>query len=179
MDCNRMKPLVPLYLDGELTEARAAPLRQHLLGCPRCRSVAQGETALKGWFASDEAVTVPVGFAARVARRAFAGDVASAGGAAASVADPRPEPREAPLMQFLLHATAIAATLLIALSIGMHRANVPEITDLQADDSGSLSRVLEDLDGLNQQNAGPDAALSATEDQGTESAQPEKGKKAK
>ncbi|MCP3919509.1 MAG: zf-HC2 domain-containing protein [bacterium] len=163
MDCNRMRPLVPPYLDGELTEERAAPLRQHLLECSRCRNFAQSETALKSWFVDPGPVAVPAGFAARVARHAFSGEgppgvspspstereTAFTGGADAAAKRP-----DAPLMHFLLQATAIAAALLIALSIGMHRANVPEISNLRANDSESLERVLEELDEMNRSQAG-------------------------
>jgi len=154
MDCNQMRPLVPSYLDGELTEERAAPLRQHLLECSRCRNFAQGENALKGWFVDPGPVAVSPAFAARVARLAFAGEGPS--GVSPSPSTVRTafsageaKRAEAPLMHFLLQATAIAAALLIALSIGMHRANVPEISNLRANDSESLERVLEELDDMN------------------------------
>ena len=74
MNCETARPLIPLYLDGELTEPRASALRPHLLECPDCRGVAQAGKALKTWFVPTEPEAIPEGFAARVARRAFAGD---------------------------------------------------------------------------------------------------------
>src|SRR6185436_4437001 len=74
MECIEARPLIPSYLDSELSEAQARPLRKHLLDCPECRALAQGEKNLKRWFVEEEATAVPRDFAARVARRAFAGD---------------------------------------------------------------------------------------------------------
>src|SRR5687767_11962997 len=72
--CRDASALIPSYLDGELTEAQAAPLRKHLLSCQACRGSAQSEKNLKRWFVEAETPAVPKDFAARVARRAFAGD---------------------------------------------------------------------------------------------------------
>lgn len=74
MNCNDAHPLIPSYLDGELSEAQAGPLRKHLLACQTCRTGAQSDKNLKRWFVASAAVPVPRDFAARVARRAFAGD---------------------------------------------------------------------------------------------------------
>ena len=160
MKCESAAPLVPIYMDGELTEARAAPLRRHLLECHACRSLAQAETALKGWFVESSAgsIEVPPGFAARVARRAFAGDeglvdaTIGQGDDAPMVLTPV-HAGERPMLQFLLQVTAVAAALLIALTIGMHRGRVPEIDSLQASDEGTLEQVLERLDSLNRREA--------------------------
>src|SRR5262245_25012643 len=81
--CTDARPLIPAWADGELSEAQAAPLRAHLLGCRDCRGSMQDLRALHLWFdagldsrngAVDGSSLVPPGFAARVARRAFAGD---------------------------------------------------------------------------------------------------------
>ena len=71
--CGDVSALVPGYLDGELSEEQAAPLRRHLLSCPDCRAAAQDLTSLRRWFPAPEPAGVPAGFAARVARAAFAG----------------------------------------------------------------------------------------------------------
>lgn len=107
MICKESLRLIPGYLDGELSEAQSAPLRQHLIDCPACRKAASGEKAFKRWFEPEApAVEVPVGFAARVVRRAFAGETGEA---------PAAE-REAPILRFALRATAAAAMLLLVLS---------------------------------------------------------------
>lgn len=78
MDSKRAKELIPGYLDGELSEEQASALRAHLIDNPQSRIHLQDLTSIKAWFVAAEAPPVPVGFAARVARRAFAGDLAQA-----------------------------------------------------------------------------------------------------
>jgi anti-sigma factor RsiW len=162
MECNQARPLIPSYLDGELSEARAAPLRRHLLDCQPCRAGAQGEKNLKRWFAAGVPVEVPKGFAARVARRAFAGDTGEAvveivpAVGAALGARPLPVRGEDRLLRFVLQATAAAALVVIALSVALRSLSLPSGTSLQAADSRneiSVDRALERLDQLNRQEA--------------------------
>jgi anti-sigma factor RsiW len=125
--CEAARALVPSYLDGELSEAQASPLRAHLLDCPACRETAKEGKALSRWFvAESEVVTVPAGFAARVARRAFAGDPGLL------VPEPPPlAPRRA-LLPFLLAATAVAAAALLALALALKRESLPRASGLDA-----------------------------------------------
>ena len=131
IQCDNASSLVQSYLDGELTEAQAAPLREHLLDCPGCREQAKDGRTLRRWFQDtktehpgrDESL-VPEGFAARVARRAFAGDPGLL----------IPEPRRRNLMPFLLAATAVAATLLLVFSIVLQRQTIPDSEVISADD---------------------------------------------
>lgn len=81
MECDRSRALVPVYLDGELSEELAAPLRRHLMECGVCRAAVAEAKSLSSWFVPGPEVAVPTGFAARVAERAFGG--ASAGAAPA------------------------------------------------------------------------------------------------
>jgi anti-sigma factor RsiW len=155
MKCEESKQLVPGYLDGELSEDQAAPLRQHLLECVACRSAMQSDKALKGWFVQSAAPEIPEGFAARVARRAMAGDkgesfapLPSAGPALVTTDNDRRT------YSFVLQATAIAATLLVALSIGIVNLRLPDGADLQADE-GSLLISLDALDALNELEQAP------------------------
>jgi anti-sigma factor RsiW len=125
--CDDARPLVPSYLDGELSEAQASPLRTHLLDCPACREVAKEGKALKRWFEPDPTVaSVPVGFAARVARRAFAGDPGLL------VPEPPLQRARRPLLPFLLVATAVAAALLFVLAIAIQRESLPKTDRLDA-----------------------------------------------
>jgi hypothetical protein len=118
MICKECFALIPGFLDGELTEAQAAPLRRHLMDCPDCRKAASGEKAFKRWFDFEEPqVEVPPGFAARVARRAFAGDTGEG---------PVVTEREAPILNFVLRVTAVAAGLLLVLSAWMRSVQVPD-----------------------------------------------------
>jgi len=131
-DCKSARPLVPSYLDGELSEAQAAPLREHLFDCLSCREAAKDSRVLLRWFqdARDDVpvVTVPEGFAARVARRAFAGDPGLL------IPAPRAgEPRRE-LLPFVLTVTAVAAALLLAFSIVIQRQSLPAAGPLEAQD---------------------------------------------
>jgi len=127
ISCDAARPLVPSYLDGELSEAQASPLRAHLLDCPACREVAKEGKSLQRWFETEsEPITVPAGFAARVARRAFAGDP--------GLLVPEPpaiRPRR-PLLPFLLVASAVAAALLFVLAVAIQRESLPRTNGLDA-----------------------------------------------
>ena len=166
MKCEAARPLIPLYIDGELTEFRASALRPHLLECPACRGVVQGAKALKTWFVPTEPVPVLDGFAAHVARRAFAGDSGTAdwgtadwGTADRGTADrdSRTQPsarqtggrQETPILQFVLQVVAVAAVVLITLSIAIRRREMPDSEGLRALSSGSESTSLRALDELN------------------------------
>lgn len=160
MNCEAAKPLVPLYLDGELSEIQAAELRPHLLSCPVCRSAVQADQALRSWFLPTPAIAAPEGFAARVARRAFAGDQ----GTTRTDELSRPKPSEAaeqtPILQFALRAVAVAAAVLIVFAVAIRRVDVPA-GDLRADGllpgSSSLEGNLEALKALNEQETAMEA----------------------
>ena len=132
ISCEDARPLVPSYLDGELTEGQASPLRMHLLDCPACRESAKQGKTLQRWFEVDpKPVSIPPGFAARVARRAFAGDP--------GVLVPEPpavRPRRA-LLPFLLVATAVAAALLFVLAVAIQRQSLPNDKGLDARDEAA------------------------------------------
>lgn len=147
MECMDALPLVPAYLDGELSEAQAGLLRQHLIGCQTCRTGVQDGKALGRWFVRDADAAVPPGFAARVARRAFAGDTGRlAPGPLPAVAE-----EGGRLLQFVLRATAIAAGVLLLLAISLRRQELPAGSALHADDRPAMTvdqivRELERLD---------------------------------
>jgi len=164
MNCQSARPLIPLYLDGELTEPRASALRPHLLECPECRGVAQGGKALKTWLVPTEPVSVPDGFAARVARRALAGDPglpveSERARVAAGLAAER---QETPILQFVLQAVAVAAVLLITLSIAIRRQELPDSEGLRAS-TGDAPSSLRALDEMNREFEVDGAELDADE----------------
>jgi anti-sigma factor RsiW len=144
MDCNECLPLVASYHDEELSEAQAAPLRQHLMDCPACRKALAGEKTLRRWFPapSDEGIQVPDGFAERVARRAFAGDMGSE----------TPELREevaadaetqTPIFSFVMWSTALAAGLLLMVSGMLFQSRVGDSEVMHAGPKGiSLTEIL-------------------------------------
>ncbi len=164
MHCNESEALVPSYLDGELSEAQAGPLRKHLLACPACRSVAQEERALAGWFERPAPMTVPAGFAARVARRAFAGDTGSAPGWRAPGSEAgAAATSEGRLFSLVLHWTAAAAVVLVLLSIALRADEGTPRGEVQADNA-SLEWALEGLDQLNAPVAPSEPAGAEAED---------------
>ncbi len=127
--CQDVKTLLGSYLDGELSEEQAAPLRTHLLACAECREGMQEVKVIRRWFHQGRApVQVPAGFAARVARRAFAGDP--------GLLQPTPPAHDAPgearLVTFLLGLTAAAAALLFAFSLLIQGESLPQDDRLKA-----------------------------------------------
>lgn len=149
MNCEHARPLVPLYLDGELTSAQSAELRPHLLSCPNCRGLAQTEQSLHAWFVPTAEVSVPIGFAAHVARRAVAGDTGSESSGGSEERSTRGQPEH--ILQFVLHALAIAAVALVVISIAMRRLDQPAAEELKAHESQALGASLLALDQINRE----------------------------
>jgi anti-sigma factor RsiW len=155
MECQNARSMIPSYCDGELSEAQAGPLRQHLLDCQPCRGSAQDLKNLRRWFAASAKAAVPAGFAARVARRAFQGDTGElvADGAGAHLEQDRGR-----LLHFVLACTAAAAVLLLVLAIGVRQIGLPHTDRMIAEPPPpSLDRALEELDRLNRAEKAPHA----------------------
>jgi len=151
--CHTIRTLVPGYMDGELSEEQASPLRQHLLSCPTCRNAAQDLGNLSHWFPTPETLAPPAGFAARVARAAFAGE----GGQTNKPSAPlRPQVESTPaaplasedpqLRRFVLGLTSVAAALLLSLALFMAQEKQPSGEELSAE---PIPTALEELDRLN------------------------------
>ncbi len=154
--CNDARPMIPSYLDGELTEAQAAPLRKHLLECQPCRASAQDQKNVTRWFqvakSAEAAVPVPRDFAARVARRAFQGDSGTLTSAPAlpTVVKERSEARH---LRLVLTLTAAAAAVVLIVSMAIRQMTLPSSQDLRADDKKDvvvpLPEAIQELDRLN------------------------------
>ncbi|MFN0242666.1 MAG: zf-HC2 domain-containing protein [Planctomycetota bacterium] len=155
MECTNAGRLIASYLDGELSEAQAAPLRKHLLACQPCRAAAQGEKNLKRWFVASPSVAVPQDFAARVARRAFAGDrgAGERGAGFVPAAAPVARPSEDRTLRFVLQVTALAATLLVVAAIALSSLKLPSGNRLAAENQPTLEQALEGLDRLEREAA--------------------------
>jgi anti-sigma factor RsiW len=156
MECQDARQWIQGYLDGELQEAQAAPLRKHLLDCQACRASAQSEKNLRRWFVQPKAVPVPRDFAARVARRAFAGDRgdrfsepelvgAGAGGAVLSMRGAREDHN----LRFVLALTAAAAAVLMVISMSIRSTKLPSGMDLHAQSGMTIEEARSHLDQLN------------------------------
>lgn len=165
LTCSDARPLVGAYLDGELSEARSSLLRKHLLDCHSCRTGAQDGKNVKRWFAAareDEArlpAVVPSGFAARVARRAFAGDVGQSGEREFTLS---PRKKEAGVLSFVLSATAIAAGLALMLAVAARLRGREVGSSMSADDRAPVpvKQVVEELERLNA--ASPEAGTDGS-----------------
>lgn len=159
MTCSDARPLVGAYLDGELSQTRSSLLRKHLLDCHACRTGAQDGKNLKRWFTAvreDQAQlsgAVPSGFAARVARRAFAGDV---GHSSEQEFTLKPRGRDSETFDFVLRATAIAAGLALLLAVAARLRGREVGSTMSADDRAPVpvKQVVEELERLNSMSPG-------------------------
>jgi anti-sigma factor RsiW len=160
IDCSDARPLVPSYLDGELSEAQAGPLRRHLLDCQACRAGAQSGKNLRRWFVAGEPVAVPRDFAARVARLAFQGGTVTAPALSDFELVPAaPPPRtlrgadEARILKFVLRLTVAAALVALLASVAIQSLRRPSTAELRADDrpTMSLDQAVERLKQINEQ----------------------------
>ncbi len=177
MSCENARTLVPSYLDGELSEEQAAPLRGHLFDCRACREEVKQGKVLRRWFSAARAAlppaSVPPGFASRVARRAIALAEAelpsvevrpggSRGGAPATVpgarsgtlhlAGPGSGRPTATLLPFLLQLVAVAAALLFVFALALQKQALPDASSLEAQ---------EDLPWEVETTEAPEATLGA------------------
>lgn len=154
MTCDNAESLIPSYLDGELSEEQAAPLRRHLLDCHGCRDTAQDDQALKRWFAPEGALAAaaPAGFAARIARRAFAGDTGVLPDGDADVAPADRTGTEGTILSFVVRVTALAAAVLLVCALAIREERLPETPDLSAEEP--YPQVLEELERLNRAEEG-------------------------
>jgi anti-sigma factor RsiW len=156
MKCNQAEPLIPSYLDGELSEAQAGPLRKHLLDCQPCRGTAQSGKNLKRWFVPEQGTAVPRDFASRVARRAFAGDRGERFSDVPSIAIAA-QRGEDPNLRFVLQLTSLAAAVVIFLSLAIGSLKLPSGSKLEADSTREmkLEHAIEQLDRLNATESQP------------------------
>lgn len=146
--CHHYQDLVPGYVDGELSEEQAAPLRQHLLSCRVCRNAAQDLNKLTKWFPRPPVVAIPEGFAARVAAAAFAGAAPRQVQAAPPVrrevvAETSQEPR---VLAFVLTLTSLAAGLLLTLALLLAQRDEPKGARMSAE---PLPSILQELERIN------------------------------
>jgi hypothetical protein len=162
--CTETRPMIMSYLDGQLSEAQAAPLRKHLLECQPCRGGAQDQKNLSRWFAAsrnEPPAAIPRDFAARVARRAFQGDRGTLTADDAWRAPALRPAHDSRHLRFVMALTAAAAVLVLILSVAIRRSRLPDGTELQADDRNDVVLPLDEaLRRLDQLNAG-DASRAA------------------
>lgn len=151
--CADAEPLIPRFVDGELSGAQGDALRHHLMECAACRSLVQEETSQRQWFVPSEEVPVPEGFAARVTGLAFAG-----GGHELTPVGSAPKLRlvsgGSHAVRFQMALSAAAAVLLIVTGFLIARGHTGADIGgggLQADES--------ELERIEQENAAEEEAL--------------------
>lgn len=162
MNCNDAHTLIGPYLDGELSETQAAPLRRHLLACVGCRTGVQEHKDLQRWFVEPAAVAVPRGFAARVAQAAFApapqatpapqAPAVRAPAVLQPVAAAEPDNR---LLRYVLTLTSVAAAATILVVLAARDNRLPQGDGLRAAERPQISMdtALERLEALQRAEA--------------------------
>ena len=153
-DCAQVLDLVPTFVDDEVPEGDARAVRIHLVDCTDCRGAVQEENSLRQWFVPTAEVAVPEGFAARVARRAFAGDEGrSAETLTAALPEHTLTPVAAPqaqgrVLSFVMGLAAAAAAVMMAFTLLLASQDSQGLGDGVGADS-----LLEDaLDELHKEN---------------------------
>ena len=160
MNCNDAHTLIGPYLDGELSETQAAPLRRHLLACVGCRTGVQEHKDLQRWFVEPAVNAVPRGFAARVAQAAFAPATSVAHAPQAVRAPAVLVPAAAPeqdnrLLRYVLTLTSVAAAATILVVLAARDNRLPDGDGLRAAERPQISMdtALERLEALQRAEA--------------------------
>lgn len=76
--CNKIRPRLTAYLDGELADHHGSVVRGHLRGCAACRQIASDEAALRDGLRELAPVDPPSSLWAGVQARLAAAEVADA-----------------------------------------------------------------------------------------------------
>ena len=159
IQCDVVLALVPTFVDDEVTDSVASTVRRHLMDCSACRNAVQEGQTLRQWFVAAPEVEVPTGFAAHVARRAFAGDVGLEPAPAPVAA--APEPPAGRVLAFSRALVAVAAGGLVAISLFLAGSGGPEVADLDA--GKGLQEALLELEQENQRLELEDSASTPEE----------------
>jgi anti-sigma factor RsiW len=173
MNCDRSKALVAIYVDGELGEELAGPLRRHLMQCADCRASVSEAKAMASWFVPGAPISVPEGFAARVARLAASSDRAGmvATGAASgddSVVPSRAVPEQRPRhlrsvdspARFAMSLAAVAAAVLIGLTVLLASGDGRSLDGTELHATPPVGEALKVLDELNRREAAAAAGVA-------------------
>ena len=155
IQCEVVLALVPTFVDDEVTDGVGGTVRRHLMDCPACRTAVQEEQTLRQWFVAGPEVGVPEGFAARVARRALAGDVGHIPAIAPQLSIPSEPHAEVPsarpagrVLAFSRALVAVAAAGLVVTTLLLSDGSRPEVSGLDA--GKGLQEALTELDEENQ-----------------------------
>lgn len=147
IQCDVVLALVPTFVDNEVAQSVGGTVRRHLMDCPSCRTAVQEEQTMRQWFVPGPEIEVPDGFAAHVARRAFAGDVGQAPVSLQQAAK-APEQPSGRVLAFSRALVAVAAGGLVAVTLVLAGNGRPEVADLDA--GKGLQEALSELEEENQ-----------------------------
>ena len=173
--CEEFAALLDPYIDGELSPAETARVREHLRTCDGCRAYVQAALAMRDAFPEEEDTPVPDGFAAGVM--------------AAIRADAAPRKRRRPRWaKTLLPLAACCAIVVLAVS-GLPRPSDTAVADnleSQAEIAAPAEAAAPDADSSEEDTAatayaaqsgedtadGPDSTVTATDLPKTDAAAP-------
>jgi len=128
--CDKVRPRLTAYLDGELADDRGSAVRGHLRECPACRRVASDEAALRDGLRLLAPVDPPASLWAGIQTRLAAAEVADARlpvwrRAAARWTQWARAARFAPTMRQLAGASFAAAAVVAVVTWRGQRGNEP------------------------------------------------------
>ena len=151
--CEEFAALLDPYIDGELSPAETARVREHLRTCDGCRAYVQAALAMRDAFPEAEDTPVPDGFAAGVM--------------AAIRADAAPRKRRRPRWaKTLLPLAACCAIVVLAVS-GMPRPSDTAVADnleSQAEIAAPAEAAAPDADSSEEDTAATAYAAQSGED---------------
>lgn len=151
--CEEFAALLDPYIDGELSPAETARVREHLHTCDGCRAYVQAALAMRDAFPEEEDTPVPDGFAAGVM--------------AAIRADAAPRKRRRPRWaKTLLPLAACCAIVVLAVS-GLPRPSDTAVADnleSQAEIAAPAEAAAPDADSSEEDTAATAYAAQSGED---------------
>lgn len=151
--CEEFAALLDPYIDGELSPAETARVREHLRTCDGCRAYVQAALAMRDAFPEEEDTPVPDGFAAGVM--------------AAIWADAAPRKRRRPRWaKTLLPLAACCAIVVLAVS-GLPRPSDTAVADnleSQAEIAAPAEAAAPDADSSEEDTAATAYAAQSGED---------------
>lgn len=151
--CEEFAALLDPYIDGELSPAETARVREHLRTCDGCRAYVQAALAMRDAFPEEEDTPVPDGFAAGVM--------------AAIRADAAPRKRRRPRWaKTLLPLAACCAIVVLAVS-GLPRPSDTAVADhpeSQAEIAAPAEAAAPDADSSEEDTAATAYAAQSGED---------------
>ena len=151
--CEEFAALLDPYIDGELSPAETARVREHLRTCDGCRAYVQAALAMRDAFPEEEDTPVPDGFAAGVM--------------AAIRADAAPRKRRRPRWAKTLLPQAAGCAIVVPAVSGLPRPSDTAVADnleSQAEIAAPAEAAAPDADSSEEDTAATAYAAQSGED---------------